>query len=418
MYRLLIWLKDAQNRRWVKPAIGSMVAVLVAALAALGNQLIPPGILPEIERETLDALLGVIASSMLVVATFSLSIMVSAFSSAAAGASPRATQLVASDESTQNAISSFISAFIFAVIANTALGLQLYGPEGRFILFVSTMLVLVFLIYTLVRWVKTLSMLGRMENTLSKIEAAASRAIRQHRAAPGMGARVVGGPAPHGTALFADRVGYVRHIDMSKLQSLATQCDAQLHLRARPGTLVHPGSLLLVVAGVKAPDADALREAFVLGDGRSFDQDPRFGLIVLCEVAQRALSPAVNDPGTAIDAMNTMTRVLVDARPGDDDGPAESFDRLSVLPLDEADFIHQGFDPIARDSAGVAEVHMRMQKLLSVIAQHCPGTVGDAARRQAATSLRRAEQALALDQDKTCLRELHAELHGRAAEAA
>jgi uncharacterized membrane protein len=149
MYRLLIWLKDAQNRLWVKPAIGSMVAVLVAALAALGNQLIPPGILPEIERETLDALLDVIASSMLVVATFSLSIMVSAFSSAAAGASPRATQLVASDESTQNAISSFISAFIYAIIANTALGLQLYGPEGRFILFVSTMLVLVFLIYTL-----------------------------------------------------------------------------------------------------------------------------------------------------------------------------------------------------------------------------------------------------------------------------
>jgi hypothetical protein len=59
-----------------------------------------------------------------------------------------------------------------------------------------------------------------------------------------------------------------------------------------------------------------------------------------------------------------------------------------------------------------------MQKLLSVIAQHCPGPLADAARRQAATSLRRAEQALVLDQDKTCLRELHAELHGGAAEAA
>jgi uncharacterized membrane protein len=59
-----------------------------------------------------------------------------------------------------------------------------------------------------------------------------------------------------------------------------------------------------------------------------------------------------------------------------------------------------------------------MQKLLSVIAQHCPGTVAEAARRQAASSLRRAEQALALDEDKARLRELHAELHGGAAEAA
>ena len=173
VYRAFIWLKAAENRLWVKPAAGSVVAVLIAMAAAVGNRLIPADLLPDIERSTLDNLLGVIASSMLGVATFSLSIMVAAFSSAAAGASPRAIQLVAGDADTQNAITTFISAFIFAIIANTALGLGLYGSTGRFILFVCTMGVLLYLIVTLIRWVKTLSVLGRMENTLAKLETAA-----------------------------------------------------------------------------------------------------------------------------------------------------------------------------------------------------------------------------------------------------
>jgi len=413
LYRALIWLKAAENRLWVKPAVGSVVAVLIAMAAAVGNRLIPAGLLPDIDRSTLDNLLGVIASSMLGVATFSLSIMVAAFSSAAVGASPRAIQLVAGDADTQNAITTFISAFIYAIIANTALGLGLYGSTGRFILFVCTMGVLLYLIVTLVRWVKTLSVLGRMENTLAKLEAAAVGAMCAYRRSPGMGARTDHGATPTGEPVHANKVGYLRHIDMQTLQEQAVAASTRLHLRVRPGQLVHPGTVLVIVeAGANAdnpPDPAALRQAFVLGDGRSFDQDPRFGLIVLCEVAQRALSPAVNDPGTAIAAMNTITRVLVDT-PTDQVAQEAPLDRLSLVPLDQSDFIHQAFDPIARDGAAVLEVQLRMQKLLSIIAVGCDETLAHAARRQAATSLQRASQALVLDADKVRLSELHTTL--------
>jgi uncharacterized membrane protein len=421
VYRAFIWLKAAENRLWVKPAAGSVVAVLIAMAAAVGNRLIPADLLPDIERSTLDNLLGVIASSMLGVATFSLSIMVAAFSSAAAGASPRAIQLVAGDADTQNAITTFISAFIFAIIANTALGLGLYGSTGRFILFVCTMGVLLYLIVTLIRWVKTLSVLGRMENTLAKLETAAVGAMGAYRRSPGMGARLAPATPPSGGQVHANKVGYLRHIDMQTLQDLAVAASAQLHLRVRPGQLVHPGTVLVIVepgAGASTePDRDALRQAFVLGDGRSFDQDPRFGLIVLCEVAQRALSPAVNDPGTAIAAMNTITRVLVDT-PTDQVVQEAPLDRLTLVPLDPADFIHQAFDPIARDGAGVPEVQVRMQKLLSIIAAGCDEALGNAARRQAATSLQRALQVLVLDEDKAHLSELHTTLFSRSATAA
>lgn len=72
-----------------------------------------------------------------------------------------------------------------------------------------------------------------------------------------------------------------------------------------------------------------LIEAFVVGDQRTFDNDPRFGLVVLAEIADRALSPAVNDPSTAIDVIGTLTRLLCNWRP-DNQQTAVKNDRVAV----------------------------------------------------------------------------------------
>ncbi len=410
MYRLILWIRDSENQLWVKPAIGSLVAVLFALLAAAGNQFIPVGRLPVIEPETLDSLLGVIASSMLAVTTFSLAIMVSAFASAAEGATPRATALVIGDTDTHTAIASFISAFIYSIIAKTAVGLGYYGPNGRFILFLSTLLVLGYLIWTLVRWVKTLSRLGRMDNTISKITVAASAAMRRHRLSPRMGALASVPPPLGATPIRATRVAYLQHIDMEALQRLATESDGRLHILVRPGALTHPGTVLAMADCAQPLSDDHVREAFVFGDGRSFDQDPRFGLIVLSEVALRALSPAINDPGTAIAAMTAMTQVLIDAKPDPDDDVPEH-DRLTLADLAEDDFIHAGFDPIARDGAATIEVAIRMQKLLGAIADNCGGALARAAHRQAQTAMQRADQAMALEHDKSAVRQAFETTH-------
>ncbi len=83
--------------------------------------------------------------------------MVSAFASASSGATPRATELIMGDDNTRTTISGFIAAFIFTVIAKTALGMEYYGQNGRFILFIGTIAVMAYLIVSLIRWVFTLS---------------------------------------------------------------------------------------------------------------------------------------------------------------------------------------------------------------------------------------------------------------------
>ena len=163
--------------------------------------------------------------------------------------------------------------------------------------------------------------------------------------------------------------------------------------------------------GGELPDADRLREAFVTGATRSFDQDPRFGIIVLSEVGQRALSPAVNDPGTAIAVMNAMTRVLLDVQPESDDTAPPDYDWLTLVGLDETDFVQQGFDPLARDGAGIFEVLIRMQKLLATIAEQGGGALATAAHEQAATALQWADQGLTLEQHKRAVRTLFETLH-------
>ena len=83
---------------------------------------------------------------------------------------------------------------------------------------------------------------------------------------------------------------------------------------------------------------DAFCSAFAIGDSRSYDQDPRFGLIVLGEIAAKALSPGVNDPGTAIQVIGAGVRLLdVWLEPPGEGAPdAVACSRILAPPVSEA----------------------------------------------------------------------------------
>ncbi|WP_234403952.1 DUF2254 domain-containing protein [Neisseria animaloris] len=412
MYRWLLALKKPGNRLWVTPAGWAVLAVCFAFAARLAGVWLPPDVLPEIQLSTLEGLLDVIASSMLAVSTFSLSIMVSAFSSAANGATPRATELVMGDDNTRTAIASFISAFIYAIIAKTALGTGFYGQNGRFVLFVSTVVVLVYLIVTLIRWVYTLSQLGRMDNTLNKIQTAAYQALVEFRANPQMGTAWRGTCGSSARLVKAGYSGYLTHIDMASLQNRAEKSEAYVHILVRPGELLMHDTPLMLIEGGNG-QGDGFTDCFVFGQTRSYDQDPNWGFIVMSEVAQRALSPAVNDPGTAISVMTGMMRLLTE-RPSENNGSTVTqYDRLSIKPLDCGEWVRDGFAPIARDGAGILEVDLVMQKVLAGIWRNAPeASVSEAAAEMAEKALQRALQELSFEHDAQQLKRKHEALFG------
>jgi len=162
---------------------------------------------------------------------------------------------------------------------------------------------------------------------------------------------------------------------------------------------------------VPAEAEDGIRTAFTVDDLRTFDQDPRFGMIVLSEIASRALSPAVNDPGTAIDVLGRGVRLLaIWSEPHEDAGEPPRHPRVHVPAIDVADLFDDLFTPIGRDGAAVVEVGLRLQKSLLALAR-----LGDAdyvrhARRHSAEALERALPGLVIDADRIRLREAAAQV--------
>ena len=411
------WLLLQLSRRlWIRASLIGALGVLAAGLATLGERLFwsPPW---DVSQDAVESVLDVIASSMLAVTTFSLSVMTAAYGAATSNVTPRATKLLMQDRVTQNVLSTFIGSFIFGVVGLVALQTGAYGARGRAILFAVTVAVIGLIVVTLLRWIDHLTRLGRVGETTDRVEAAAQEALAARLRAPCLGAVPLrdDDPLPPGAEpVRAAEVGYVQHIDMPALSRIAEACEAEIRLAVLPGAFVHPGRTLAWVMGGVEPGEEGedrradLRRAFTLGAERSFDQDPRFGLVVLAEIAQRALSPAVNDPGTAIDVIGRGVRLFapIARPPHQPEEPAHP--RLRAPLLGAADLLDDLYRPIARDGAGMGEVQLRLQKAFLALAELGDPDLAAAALGQSRLALERADAALSLEPDKVPLRKLAA----------
>lgn len=412
--RLRFLVNRFRERLWVKPAVMTVLSIAGAFAAKLADRTDLAAFVPSVTAGSVEKLLSVMAASMLVIATFAVASMVSAYASAGTSATPRTFPLVIADDVSQNALSTFIGAFIFSVNALVALENSYFGEAGRATLFVLTVGVFGAVILTFVRWVDSIARLGRLGTTIDKVEQAAAGALRRRQAAPNLGGcPAAAAPAAAGRAVYSATVGYVQHLDVGALQACAEQAAGRVVVAALPGTFVSPGRPLAYVSPgtTKASeeiDDRPIANAFKIGGDRVFDDDPRFGLIVLSEIAGRALSPAVNDPGTAIDIIGTLVRLLAEwgapAAPGAEADGTPAHDRVDVPAVTMLDMFDDAFTGIARDGAAAVEVAVRLQKALRSLA-----AVGDADMRAAALehsrrALARAEHAMTLPDDIAAVR--------------
>jgi len=404
-----LWLLQRITKRlWFRAALFSVLAVITAFIAAAVQPLIPSDIPAKIGSDSVDNILGIIASSMLAVTTFSLSTMVAAYAAATSNVTPRATTLLMQDPTTQNALATFIGAFLFSLVGIMALSTGIYGSQGRVVLFAATLLVILVVVLTLLRWIDHLARLGRVSDTAQRIEEATSDALRQRCKNPTMGGTPLSDVSAIPSAavpLYAKRIGYVQHVDIGAIVEAMGE-NARVYLLAPPGTFVDRARPLVRGIGLTSEQFEAIRDAFTIDPLRSFEQDPRFGLAVLSEIASKALSPALNDPGTAIDVIGRAVRVLSIVMEECQEKPKPEYPNLYVAPLNVDDLFDDVFAAIARDGASTIEVQMRLQKAFASLAAADPELFGTAARRHSRLALQRAEAALTLEDDRERLREI------------
>jgi len=401
------WLLLRLTRQlWFRSSLFALLAIITALVAIALKPFIPVSVSGIVGSDAVDKILTILASSMLAVTTFSLNIVVTAYNSASSSVTPRATVLLLEDGTTQNVLATFIGSFLYSLVGIIALGMGAYGTQGRVILFFVTLVVIATIVVTLLRWIQHLAQFGCMSDTSHRVEEATTAALHDRLRQPCMGCSAWNGVLPENSApqsIFHPQTGYLQHVDLQHLSDFAQENDCHLYLAAQPGTFIHQGApLLWCDRPLEEDEMQRVCHAFTLGEQRSFEQDPRFGLCVLSEIASRALSPAVNDPGTAIDIIGRAVRLFT--LPASADSATTHYPRLFMQPAQICDMFDDIFTGIARDGAALVEVQLRLQKALHSLAVISPQRYAAEAQRHALLALTRASHAMHCEADKEAVK--------------
>jgi uncharacterized membrane protein len=176
-------------------------------------------------------------------------------------------------------------------------------------------------------------------------------------------------PAGARDVVWTGPSGIIQDVDVPRILDAARGADAAVEILAPIGEMVHPRTTVAVVHGAADMSLDGVvLNAIRTGTARTFEQDPTLALRVLVDIALRALSPAINDPTTAVQALDceeSLLRMLVgrDLRAGEITGPRGTVRVLLTLP-DWDDYVALAVDEVLEAGAGHARIRRRVERLL------------------------------------------------------
>ncbi len=186
--------------------------------------------------------------------------------------------------------------------------------------------------------------------------------------------------------LPSPRSGVVTGLDRDRLVSLARESGSVVEVVPGIGDFVPHGAPLLRLHGGDIEDADRFTDCVGLGPERTMQQDPAFGFRQLVDIAERSLSPAVNDPTTAVQCLDEIHDLL--RRVGGRAFPSgQRFDdsgalRLAFPVVSWEDYVSLAFDEIRQYGRESIQVHRRMRSILVDLQSVVPPERGIPLRRQ------------------------------------
>jgi uncharacterized membrane protein len=181
---------------------------------------------------------------------------------------------------------------------------------------------------------------------------------------------------PEGYAVRARRTGYIQFIDPEIMLTLAEERDLVIRLLRKPGHYVQAGAVVALIwpAGRLNQQADKMiHRALQIGNGRTPTQDIEYAVNQLTEMAVRAMSPAINDPFTAMTCLDHVGDGLAKfIRQGEKDAHYYDRDgrlRLVMEPVTFAELLSAAFDMLRHASCDNASVLLHMLAVIDLIGQ-------------------------------------------------
>ncbi len=365
------------NALWIFPVLGIVAALAgVRILDAIEGWLAWESI---VHPDTARAVLGALASSMFTFVVFVCSALLVAVQLASAQLTPRIIALVLGEPITKVALTVFVFTFTFTLAVLIRIKTSV-PPLSAHLAAWSSVASLVLFLYLIDRVCRLLRPSGAVRS-VARVGREIIESVYPHRLGePGKQTELPGDiVGEQATTIPSREDGAVLAFDLKGLESLARRVDGVIQLVPEVGDFVAEGDPLFRVfrGGAKLP-AEALYQSVAVGQERTLEQDPTFAFRILVDIASKGLSPAINDPTTAVLAIdqihhllrNVGNRQLEDGRRRDGEG------RLRVVyrTPNWEDFVRLAVTEIRQFGGSSIQVTRRLRAMLENLLQTVPPT--------------------------------------------
>jgi uncharacterized membrane protein len=368
------WLSN-----WGVPAVYAAAAIAAGLTLPRFESRLFPGLLSPLSVSAATAIYSSIASGMIALTgiVFSLSFVMVQFSATAY--SPRLVLWVARDPALMHALGMFTATFLYAVAALA--GVDRDG-SGR-VPFVSGAVAVGLLVGSTALFIALIHRIGLLQvNRMLVFTGDRGRQVIEALYPPlttpaAAGADDLGGLPRTQTLVHRGRPSSTQAIDVAVLVELARVSGGVIEMVAAVGDTVVESMPLLHVLGAREPiDERKLKACIELGSERTFEQDPKYAIRLLADIAIKALSPAINDPTTAVQALDQIEDLLL--RLGNRDLNIGVYrDRGGAVRLVAPfptwdDLLRLAFDEISYCGATSVQVMRRMNALVADLSHAVP----------------------------------------------
>ena len=372
-HRLKLYVR---NSIWVFPVLCIVAGLLTVALLnridrALGWEL-------NVGADTARTIIGTVAASMFTLVVVSSSAVLVAVQLASAQVTPRIIALVYRSPIRKLCISVFVFTFTFSVgtlvrIESSVPFLTTYVAAYGFLLNLALFLYFIDGVGKALRPSSALQFVGIAGREViqsvypSKLRRDEPEVLKPIATLKNQPSRLV----------TNETDGVVLAFDRSGLMTLAEQTNCLIELVPQVGDFVAAGDpLFRIFEGGENLSEERLRNSVAFGSERTLEQDPTYAFRIIVDIASKALSPAINDPTTAVLAIdqihhllrNVGARSLASGRETDSRGEL----RLVYRTPDWEDFVHLAVTEIRQYGDDSIQIMRRLRAMLENLVQTLP----------------------------------------------
>jgi uncharacterized membrane protein len=370
-----------------------LISIALGALGAVGSSLeeifpvlsawVPSVLFPSrADPQVAHIILATIAASIMTVVSIVFALLLLTLTLASMQFSPRILLSFVKDRVTQWTLGIFLGTFAFCVAALPAAH-SLPHPFAPIATVTCAMLLAVTCLAWLIFFVNHISQAMNVNYIVDRIaretEDVIDETMPNPQRYPYESTDVPLSDNKREVGVDCALSGYIRYSDAGRLLYLARAFKLRVRVLHRVGHFVPAGVALFGASPEERLDperARELRSAFDIGPTRTMQQDVEFGVIQIVDIALKAISPAVNDPSTAITCIDQLGRILIRfvSRNVPDsllcDPP--HIVRVIIPWIQTEGLLDTAFEQIRHYSMSDIAVSLRLLRILDNIASSCP----------------------------------------------